>query len=235
MQVVGIPFVNGLGKTLGCEATPFIFFKKIKIKKKIIEVDLQNVGESIEEIYKKSRELIKNQKKVFFVGGDHSITFPIARAFFEKFKKGTLIVLDAHVDCMQPMPEPTNEEWVRALIERKITKSEKIFFFGVRKIYKEERNFLKKEKVNFFKTFEEIKNIKSPIYLSIDIDVLDPSFAPGTSYKEKKGISLAELLTLIKKIKTLNLKVCDLVEINLKKELKKTFNSARKIFLELLE
>ncbi|MCS7134264.1 MAG: arginase family protein [Candidatus Pacearchaeota archaeon] len=220
MKFFGISFVNGLGLTKGCEKTPKTIKKLIKINLKKIKTDRFNIKKSLESIYKEAKKILEKDEDILFLGGDHSISFPLVAAFLEKFPDGVLIVFDAHMDCMSPMKEPTNEEWLRALIEKEKINKEKIFLFGVRKIYREEKIFLKKNKLNFFNSFSEIKNkIRGPVYLSVDIDVFDAPLVPGTFYREKGGPSLGKVLNLIKKIKQLDLKAADLVEINPEKDL----------------
>ena len=63
------------------------------------------------------RDIVLKDFKVCFVGGDHSITYPLFKAFREKNAKPFLIVFDAHADCMPSMKEPTHEEFLRRIIE----------------------------------------------------------------------------------------------------------------------
>lgn len=228
MLIIGVPFINGLGKTKGCEKIPDILIKNaVKIK-----VDNDNVKDSLEKIYKESFQILKKHKKVIFIGGDHSISYPLAKAFAEiskKSKKKCLVVFDAHADCMKPMKEPTHEEWLRAILEEKLF--DKVILIGLRKIELEEEKFLKRRKeVKILKKNEKLNFnlnlLDYEIYLSIDIDVFDPSIAPGTSYLEKNGINFKEFSNLIKKIKD-KAKAIDLVEVNPEKDLNnKTLNLA---------
>ena len=79
-----------------------------------------------------------------------------------------------------------------------------------------------------FRKFEEL-------YISIDIDALDPSIAPGTHYTEPNGLQLDQLLYFIRKLKILkNIKKIDLVEVNPDIENKITIKTASKIISELL-
>ena len=69
-------------------------------------------------------------QKIIFLGGDHSISYSLGKAFFEHCEKENkepcLIIFDAHADCIKPMKEPTHEEWLRALIDEGFPK-ENIF------------------------------------------------------------------------------------------------------------
>ena len=227
-MIVAIPFVNGLGKTKGCTLGPKEIIKKLK-KRKIREVlvDNTNIEESSEKIYREAKKFFKTKEKIIFVGGDHSISYPIARAFSESFGgKKTLIVFDAHADCMKPIKEPTNEEWLRAVIEEKLF--EKIFLCGTRKFEPQEKKFLEKAKEvkvlhvgEFGKTLDVEK-----IYLSIDVDVFDSKIVPATNYPEAGGISKKNFFDFVRKIKD-KIIAADIVEIDPEKDLNnKTINLA---------
>jgi len=153
MFIVKIPGINGLGKTQGCEKAGNAILKAVKdihsneneipIDKKLfdleeIHLDNSNIEKSNELIYKNSLEMYKAKPKSIFLGGDHSISYSTCKAFLdycnEKEKKPCLIVFDAHADCMQPMKEPTDEEWLRALIEQGF-RSENLLLVGVRNLW----------------------------------------------------------------------------------------------------
>lgn len=256
MLIVKVPGINGLGKTKGCEKTPNVLVEKLKslkLKNKVkeIKVDNSNVEESKEKIYEESLKILKKNKreKIIFIGGDHSISYSTIKAFSKvlRKKKKYLVVFDAHADCMKPMKEPTHEEWLRAVIEEKLV--DKVFLIGTRKVEPEENKFLEEmkkiKKIKLFTIKDLKKNMKKnlnlfdccygnncEIYLTIDIDVFDPSIAPGTGYLEKEGMTTEEFFNLIKKIK--KIKAIDLVEINPEKDLNnKTVSLALDIIKKL--
>ncbi|MCH7850489.1 MAG: arginase family protein [Nanoarchaeota archaeon] len=241
MKVVGIPFVNALG-IVGAEKAPRKIFTELGVGGEIIEVDNSNIEESIEVIYKKALGYF--DERVSFVGGDHSITYPLFKAFQEKFEKPFLIVFDAHADCMPPMTEPTHEEVIRGIIDDGFD-PQKIILVGVRKIEKVERDYLNRVGV---KVFEEVydleacadyvteKAIGHDIYVSVDIDVLDPAFAPGVSYIEPNGMSTKELFYILRRIFFMKgVRALDVVEVIPKKDEKSdylTVKTAAKIIKE---
>lgn len=230
--LIKIPFINGLGKTKGCELSPDRVVEiipeiwcnesinPIKNPEEIfniqeIRTDNDNVMESTEKIFQESKKVFFKRKneKIAFIGGDHSISFPIAKAFNFCFKNSAFIIFDAHADCMEPMKEPTHEEWLRALIEKEKINPRNILLLGVRNMYDSEILFLKDKKIKYFTTkdlFENKKEILKQIqifmnrfkniYLSLDIDIIDPTFAPGTSYGEPCGLTSRETLSLFQKI-----------------------------------
>ncbi len=234
MIFIKVPAINGLGKTKGCEKAPDLLCGGCKGCKEI-KVDNENIEEMQKKIYNEASRLMKTKEKILFIGGDHSISFPLVKAFSEASRrKKCLIVLDAHADCMKPMKEPTHEEWLRAAIENKLI--DKVFLIGARKIEPEEKNFLESRKEVKILLNEKINLPENyDLYLSIDIDVFDPDIAPGTGYREKGGISFEYFSDLIRSIKSMGeIKAIDLVEINPEKDINnKTINLGVKIIKEL--
>lgn len=249
MFIVKVPGVNGLGKTKGCERAGNVILEKLREiysneQGKIIDVnsldleeihlDNSNIKLSNELIYENALEIFETKPKTIFLGGDHSISYSLARAFLEHCKKNEkkpcLIIFDAHPDCMPSMKEPTHEEWLRKLIEEGFP-VENILLVGVRNIYSDEKDFLEKHKIKMISinrfaedlndacdTIMEFSNGKE-LYVSIDIDVIDPVFAPATFYKELGGFTSREFVYLIQRInKMKNLRGIDIVEINEKED-----------------
>ena len=246
MFVVKVPGINGLGKTKGCEKAGNAILKTFreeiplnesgkvldvsKLDLEEIHLDNSNLELSNKLIYKNAFETFEEKPKTIFLGGDHSISYSLTRAFFDycqnSGKEPCLIVFDAHADCDDPNKEPTHEEWLRKLIEDKFP-SENILLVGARKIWKNELNFLKENNVKIMPidkfagdlqdlgdTITEFSKNKE-LYVSIDVDVIDPAFAPGTGYPEPGGLSTREFLYIVQRInKVKNLRAVDIVEIN---------------------
>lgn len=263
MIIVKVPGINGLGKTKGCrdagrkiiEAVKEIYSnekgKQIDISGLNIEeihVDNDNIEEQEKLIYENSKELLERGDFTYFLGGDHSISYPIGRAFFEKFERDScLIVFDSHPDCMQPMKEPTHEEWLRGLIEVGFP-SENVLLVGARNIDPAEAEFLKEKKIKTIKMNDLLLNLEDvtdsimefssgmKLYLSIDIDFIDPAFAPATGYPEPGGASSREALYIFSRLSLLkNLKALDIVEVNAEKDKNgETAKMAGKILAEFL-
>jgi len=242
MKIIQIPAENGLGKTKGTNLAPKILsenLKSIEIKINNKEIDKQQ-----KIIFQESLKILKSNKQTLFIGGDHSISYPLVRAFLKHChsqktpQEPFLIVFDAHPDCMPPMKEPTHEEWLSAIIEEGFP-TKNIILIGIRKVEPEEKKFLKKHKIKIMKLKQIEKLIKlaqnKTCYLSFDIDSLDPSLVSATGYPEPKGLQKTDTLHALKKIKeNTNLKAIDLVEINpTLLNSKKTINLAIEI-LDLL-
>ena len=144
-------------------------------------------------------------EKIIFVGGDHSITYSTFKAFSEKNKNVGLIIFDAHPDSSLYVKSISHEDFVRKLVDEGILKKENIIYVGLRKFGKSEIEFMKGVKsfdmrdifLNFNEACDTIMELCrgfKEFYLSIDIDVLDPAFAPGTGYLEPGGFSMSQLL-----------------------------------------
>jgi arginase family enzyme len=249
MLIVKVPGINGLGKTNGCRNAGSAILESLKeiysneagvsidvrlLDLEEIHLNNQNLEESHELIYKNSLEILESQLKTIFLGGDHSISYSLGKAFLNHcINKKTLpclIVFDAHADCMPPMKEPTHEEWLRALVESGFP-AQNILLVGVRNIWKEELQFLKEKGIRMISanqllvdiedtcdTLMEFSNGKE-LFVSVDIDVIDPAFAPATGYPVPGGLTSRQFLYLIQRInKIKTLKVIDIVEINSEKD-----------------
>jgi agmatinase len=245
MFVVKVPGINGLGKTKGCERAGNAILealRKIPSNEQDISIDVDlfdleeihldnsNLEETNHLIYKNSLDAFNTKPKTIFLGGDHSISYSTTRAFLDyckdSDKQPCLIVFDSHLDCMPPMKEPTHEEWLRALIELGFP-AENILLVGARSVWRKELQFLTDKKITQIKInsiVEDIDNIADTVmefahgkelYVSIDIDVVDPAFAPATGYPVPGGLTSRQILYLIQRInKIRTLRAIDIVEIN---------------------
>ncbi|MBU1136057.1 MAG: arginase family protein [Nanoarchaeota archaeon] len=239
MIIVKVPGLNSMGKTNGCRNAGNAIIAELDRKIENLEeihVDNINLEEQNKLIYKNSKEMFESQDRVIFLGGDHSISFGIGKSFLdyckENWKEPCLIVFDAHADCCKPGKEPTHEEWLRALVENGFPKHN-ILLVGIRKIFQEEQEFLNKFKIKRININDLINNLEDmthtimefsqdkELYVSLDIDVVDPVFAPATGYKEVGGLTSRQILCIISKLKLMkNLKALDIVEVDVEKDKK---------------
>ena len=197
---------------------------KVKAKSMVEEVvvDNSNVEESQKSIYEKSKELFESGERVVFLGGDHSISYPILKGFGEVygFDESFLIVFDAHADCMAPMKEPTHEEWLRGIVELG-WRGENVVIIGCRKIEGVEKKFLAEHGVKCYSdgNWELIvdgimeRARGKNVYVSVDIDVFEPCVAPGVHYPEPCGLESKEFFYLLRRFLYLNVRGVDIVEI----------------------
>ncbi len=266
MFVVKVPGINGLGKTIGCEKAGNEVLKFLReipstesgkpIDVRLLDLEEIHLDNSDLElnnnlIYKNSLNFFKTQPKTIFLGGDHSVSYSLGKAFLDNCKsqgsEPCLIVFDAHADCMPSMKEPTHEEWLRKLVEKGFP-TKNILLVGARTIWQEEIKFLKEKGIRTISMNQFVENLqdtceiimefsnRKELYVSIDIDFIDPVFAPGTGYREPGGLSSRDFLYLIQRMnKIKNLRGVDIVEINPDKdEENKTIKLGAKILAEII-
>ena len=202
-----------------------------------IHLDNSNLELSNNLIYKNSFKIFRTKPKIVFLGGDHSISYSTARAFLDycqsSEREPCLIVFDAHPDCMKSADNkfPTHEEWLRVLVEEGFP-TENILLVGIRNSDFKEIHFLKTHNIKTISVNQLVNDLEDTcdiimefskdkeLYVSIDIDVIDPAFAPATGYIEPGGLTSRQFIYLIQRInKIKNLKAIDLVEINPDKDI----------------
>jgi arginase family enzyme len=235
MKIVSVPRVSALGKT-GPEMMGDRVLLELGISADIINIENEDISKDEQIIYSKAKSVLGGKEKIVFLGGDHSITYPLFKAYKELKKDAFLIVFDAHADCMPPMKEPTHEEFLRAIIEEGFP-PENIILIGVRKSEPEEKRFLKEKGVKVFSEIHDLeaigdyvteKAIGHSIYVSVDIDVVDPAFAPAVNYPEVNGLSSKEFFYLLKRIFHLpNVEALDVVELVPEKDEKHDFRTTK--------
>ncbi|UCD20758.1 MAG: arginase family protein [archaeon] len=219
-MIVKVPLIHGLSRTKGCELAPDLVEKALKKGFHQIRVDNFDVESSQSRIFRKSMNIFKINKRNIFLGGDHSISFPLTKAFFKINKNSCLVILDSHADSMPYIKEPTHEEWLRALLNHKKIP---VFLIGPNKIFKKEKQFLMKKRVKIIRVSEFIKDknlIKQiqkfkNIYLSLDMDIFSQKHFDAVTYPRKKGLNFNQVCSFIKELKP---KVLDIVEFNPKKD-----------------
>lgn len=180
-----------------------------------------NPGRSLEVIGEYVRGILADDKFPIGLGGEHLVSWPVIEAVYEKYPDLALIHIDAHADLREhyegePLSHSTPIRKAAALMGGK-----NVYQFGIRSGSKEE--FLFGREHTHFHPFEVAAPLKvelpklgrRPVYVTIDIDVLDPSCAPGTGTAEAGGITSKELLEAIHLIagSDVNVVGCDLVEV----------------------
>jgi len=177
-----------------------------------------------ELIYKRSAELIRRKKRNIFIGGEHSITYGIVRAYKKFHPSFTCVVFDAHSDLRKSYMDSIHSH---ACTSRRIHSlgGINLIIIGVRSITREDYEFADKAKdINIFYAHDKETFLKNPglitsllkdkIYLSFDVDAFDSSIMPSTGTPEPGGLLWDETLKLLKTIisgrKMLG---CDFVEL----------------------
>ena len=178
-----------------------------------LEFPLGNTYKSLEVIEQNVEDIYKDGKKVFGIGGEHLITLPEIKAVSKFYKDLAIVHFDAHTDLRE---EYLGEEMSHSAVIRhasKIVAPENIKQIGIRSGMKEEFEFMKKHGTLVHK-FEELDVLKSKkIFVTVDLDVLDPSVMPGTGTPESGGMQFRELIDWFKYLKNFDIIGADVVEL----------------------
>jgi agmatinase len=165
-----------------------------------------------------------------FLGGDHSVSIPLLRAAAKKWGSGLGVIhLDAHLDlCFELEGNRLSHGCThRRIIEGGLLPFEQVWFVGIRSFEEQESAFIKDHPVNMITATEIYEKGLSTVagrvveglqkcdavYLTIDIDFLDPAFAPGIGTPKPGGFSTRELLAFLKAFTALPVIGLDLVEV----------------------
>lgn len=178
-----------------------------------LEFPLGNTKKSLEIITENVRQIYKDGKKVFGIGGEHLVTYPEIIAVSEFYKDLAIIHFDAHTDLRK---EYLGEELSHSAVIRlstKFVKPENIKQIGIRSGMKEEFDFMK-EHNTLCHNFSDLDVLKSkPVFVTVDLDVLDTSVMPGTGTPEVGGMQFNELMSWFKYLQKFNIVGADVVEL----------------------
>ncbi|WP_273566701.1 agmatinase [Maribacter halichondriae] len=169
------------------------------------------------EIEKTTKENLAQGFPLMTLGGDHSITYPIIKSFFEKYGPIDILHIDSHGDLYDIFE---GDKYSHACPFARIMESElasRLVQIGIRTFSTHQREQAKKYKVETIEMkdfhLSKLPKFENPIYLSLDIDALDPAFAPGVSHHEPGGFSTREVLVIIQNI-NVSIIGADIVEYN---------------------
>ena len=178
-----------------------------------LEFPLGNTYKSLDLIQKNVEEIYKDGKKVFGIGGEHLVTLPEIRAVSKFYKNLAVIHFDAHTDLRE---EYLGEEMSHSAVIRHISKivgAQNIKQIGIRSGMKKEWEFMKHNRtlIHEYKELDCLKNKK--IFVTVDLDVLDPSVMPGTGTPESGGMQFNELVGWFEYLKNFDIVGADVVEL----------------------
>ncbi|CAM3835385.1 agmatinase [Mesobacillus zeae] len=209
-----------------------------------IPLPFGNPQRSLDTIKEFVDKLLAADKFPLGMGGEHLVSWPVMKAVSEKYADLAIIHMDAHTDLREhyegePLSHSTPIRKIAELIGPK-----NVYSFGIRSGMKEEFEWAKQEGMHIskFEVLEPLKEILPklagrPVYVTIDIDVLDPAHAPGTGTVDAGGITSKELLASIHAIagSKVNVVGADLVEVAPIYDVsEQTANTASKLIREML-
>jgi agmatinase len=195
-----------------------------------IAVNPFDIGAAIETVQETATALTEDGRSLVTIGGDHTIALPLLRAAARRHGPVALVHFDAHLDTWDTYfgADYTHGTPFRRAVEEGIVDTEALSHVGTRgplygkKDLEDDRRFgfgIVTSADVYRQGVDEVADRlrqrvgNRPVYLSIDIDVLDPAHAPGTGTPEAGGLASRELLEILRGLRGLNLVGADVVEV----------------------
>lgn len=185
-----------------------------------VSLPFGHVEESLSRIGQVVGQILRDDKFPLVLGGEHLISLPVIEQVAKKYPGLKLLHFDAHADLRE---DYMGQSLSHASVIRKacdLIGGQNVYQFGIRSGTREEFAFAKAN-TNMFvgRVLEPLKKVLPelhghPVHITLDIDVVDPAYAPGTGTAEPGGCSSAEILEAIYTMKDLNVVGFDLVEIS---------------------
>lgn len=238
-NIFGVPFDSTHSYKPGCRFGPDVIreaFNNIEIFQPEFGVDLETVNihdlgniqhtvvatEMLGMVEKITTELQNNKSQLIILGGEHLLTYGTYMAFP---KDTGYVVFDAHYDLRDQYADTklSHAAYLRRIVEKR--GADNIIHVGARSFVKEELEFLTKNKINSIsdkeirlgnaaRLLKDAVSSFDELYVSIDLDVLDPAFAPGVGNPEAVGITSRELYDMIISLEDKKIIGTDVVELN---------------------
>jgi agmatinase len=174
-------------------------------------------AEDFAEIERAVGELLDRGEQPVSLGGDHSVTYPIMRAFGRRYPELTIVHFDAHPDLYDEFEgsRVSHACPFARIMEEGLAK--RLVQIGIRTLNGHQREQAERFGVEMvamreLPAYERVK-VGGPVYISFDMDVLDPAFAPGVSHREPGGMTVREAIAHLHAIEG-EIVGADLVEFN---------------------
>jgi agmatinase len=183
-----------------------------------LELPLGEKKISLDLIRKALGQILSKKKFPILLGGDHLITLPIVEELSSKHPNLCLVHIDAHTDLRE---DYLGETVSHSTVMRKVVDllgEGRLFQIGIRSGTEDEFNLARKWKSivpnNPRSLRAMVKRLKNlPVYITLDLDVIDPGFLPGVGTPEPGGFAFQEILSLLKALQTLHVIGFDMVEL----------------------
>lgn len=184
--------------------------------------ELDNFGspeEMFKAVYTKTLEILGADKFPTFFGGEHSVSIGIIKAFTEKYPGITILHFDAHADLRE---EYNGSKYNHACAVHEASKTANLVQIGIRSMDVSEKAYMDKEKCFLSSDIHTDKNwmekaldrISDDVYITFDLDALDPSVMPSTGTPEPGGLFWDETLAFLSKVfDSKNVRGFDIVEL----------------------
>ena len=183
-----------------------------------LELPLGEKKISLGLIRKALGQMLSKRKFPILLGGDHLITLPIIEEILPIYPRVHLIQIDAHTDLRE---EYLGESLSHSTVMRKVVDhlgEGRLFQIGVRSGTEDEFKLARKMKsivsLDSRSLSSMIKRLRNqPVYITLDLDVMDPSLLPGVGTPEPGGFTFQEIISLLRKLQTLHVVGFDIVEL----------------------
>lgn len=167
-----------------------------------LQLSIGDTSAVIDEIYRRTKTILDDGKLPFMTGGEHLVTLGAVKAALEKYPELNIIHFDAHSDLRE---DYMGVKLSHACVMRRcweLTGDGRIYQFGIRSGDREEFRWAKDHVFTRMFDFGGLSGSvealgRKPVYLTIDLDVLDPSEFPGTGTPEAGGVSFMQLIEAI--------------------------------------
>jgi agmatinase len=186
------------------------------------DIDIDSAPNAIETIKSIVGDLLNRDIRLISLGGDHAITYPLLKSYHKKFGRLEIVHLDAHPDLYESYD---GNRFSHAcpfarIMEEKL--ASRLVQVGIRSLNPHQKKQAERFGTEII-TISQLENatrlqLKGPLYLSIDLDVLDPAFAPGVAHHEPGGLTTRQLIDLIQRLQA-PIVGADIVEYNPKRDL----------------
>ena len=199
------------------------------------DLNLSIGATTFKQIEKAITDLLEREIYIISLGGDHAITYPILKAYTKKYDKLCILHFDAHPDLYD---EFKGNRYSHACPFARIMEenlAERLVQIGIRTMNPHQQAQAERFNVDVIDMQKwrpnKILDLTGSVYLSLDMDVLDPAFAPGVSHPEPGGLSTRDVLQIIQGINA-PLVGADIVEFNPKRDLSGITATAAAKFLK---
>jgi agmatinase len=184
-----------------------------------LEFGFGNTERVLNAIEEMTESILEDNKKPLMIGGEHLVTLGSIRAVAKKYPELHIIHFDAHADLRD---DYLGEKLSHASVMRRcheIIGDGRIYQFGIRSGDREEflwaKDHVFTQKFNLDGIDQVIEHLQGkPVYLTIDLDVLDPSVFPGTGTPEAGGVTFMELINALNEVFKLNIVAMDMNELS---------------------
>ncbi|MEW6615141.1 MAG: agmatinase [Thermodesulfobacteriota bacterium] len=174
---------------------------------KELEPDMSGPEGMLKRVYDIVSIFNDKEKLLIMLGGEHSLSIGAVKAFAEEYKNFSVLQLDAHADLRDTY---CDTKYNHATVMRRVMDYASTVQVGIRSLSREEMEFIKTKRLSVF--FEEdvvegegwidemISHLSQNIYITLDLDVLNPGIMPSVGTPEPGGLSWHDLLNIIRKV-----------------------------------